>query len=413
MMGSFLCLRLRGYKMKKRILITHWSMVMGGIEIALINLLNRLNPDQYEIDLLLETKTGEFLYRVPQYVNIIDAESVGVLCSSKRMLFRELRHFRLISACKLVYYYLRKRRDKMYEIHFRNLRQLNYDIAICYSPSLMLMQLVNNHVEAPIKMYFMHNKPFIDNKKTNDGPGYSNMALRGKYLKNYSYICGVSNSITDKLKELFPQYAEKCITIYNYIDVEEIVNKSTQFVATEMTDDRHSVKILSVGRFVSEKNFTVIPSVCELLVKQRLKVKWYVIGDGNEFEKTQNLILEKHLEDRVFLLGAKDNPYPYFKACDIYCQPSLTEAYCITACEARILNKIIVATDFPAIREQLQNGLGGIIVKNEPNYIAEGIEKVIAMGAEEKKDMLAYAQYPNNLEQATQNKFFEIINSLE
>ena len=398
--------------MKKRILFTHWSMVIGGIETALINLLKRLNPNQYEIDLLLEKKTGEFLDRVPPYVNIIDVESIGLLCGSKKMLFKEMRHFKFISAVKLVHYYLHRRRDKMYDIHLKNLPKLNYDIAICYSHSQMLMQLVNNHVEAPMKLYFMHNEPFVDNKNPKDGPGFSNMALRGKYLENYNYLCGVSNSITDKLKELFPQYAEKCITIYYCIDADEIIKKSAQAVATEMADAGSSIKILSVGRFVAQKNFTIIPSVCEILIKRGLDVKWYVIGKGDELETTQDSIRKKNLESRVFLLGTKDNPYPYFKACDIYCQPSLTEAYCITTCEARIFNKIIVATDFPGIREQLKNGLGGIIIKNDSSCIAEGLAKAITMGAKEKKDILAYAQYPNSLELAAQNKFFEIVNSL-
>lgn len=399
---------------KKRILIAHWKMVIGGTEVALINLLKHLNSDQYEVDLLLEIKSGEFLNRIPKYVNIIGVESLGLLSSSKKMLFKELRHFKFISAFKLVYYRLRNRRDKMYDIYFKDLQQLHYDIAICFSNyTLLLMQLINHRVEAPIKMYFMHNEPVLNYKSMRDEFGLINMACRGRCLENYNYLCGVSDSITDELKKLFPQYAERCVTIFNYIDSEEIIKKSKEYVATEMTDDGQCVKILSVGRFVAQKNFTVIPLVCELLVKMGLDVKWYVIGKGDELKPTQKLINKKHLEDRVFLLGAKDNPYPYFKACDIYCQPSLTEAYCITVCEARVLDKPIVATDFPGIREQLQNGLGGVIVENKPQCIAEGIAKVINMDAEEKGAMLANAQYPNCLERAAQDNFFEIINSLE
>lgn len=42
--------------MKKRILICHLKMVIGGIEVALINLLNRIDPNQYDVDLLLEDR---------------------------------------------------------------------------------------------------------------------------------------------------------------------------------------------------------------------------------------------------------------------------------------------------------------------------------------------------------------------
>lgn len=397
--------------MKKRILVTHWSMVVGGIETALINLLKRLDPDKYDVDLLLEEKTGEFLGRVPGFVNVTDVTSIGITLGLKKTALRELKSFRLGSACKVVYYKL-KNDVRCYDACCRNVAALWYDVAICFSQSPLLMKLVSDYVSSPLKMFFMHNELFVDEKKKG-GNGFSNMADRGKLFGNFDYLFGVSDAIRDKMKELFPQYAEKCRTLYNFFDVGEILEKADESAATEMEESGGEIKILSVGRFTPEKNFSVIPSACELLLDRGLDVKWFVIGDGNERARTQKLIEEKHLEDRVFLLGTKTNPYPYFKACDIYCQPSLAEAYCITVGEARIFGKPIVATDFSGIREQLSGGEGGKIVGADPRSIADGIAGIAAMPAGERDKMLALSAYPNRGERDAVKVFFDILDRAE
>ena len=45
---------------KKKLLFTAYSLEIGGIETALVNLLNRLDYDKYEVTLILEKKEGIF-----------------------------------------------------------------------------------------------------------------------------------------------------------------------------------------------------------------------------------------------------------------------------------------------------------------------------------------------------------------
>jgi glycosyltransferase involved in cell wall biosynthesis len=390
--------------MKKKILICHWNMVIGGIESALINLLNRIDSNQFEVDLLLEDKMGELLQFIPSYVNVIDSASIGLITGgTKRAFFYELKHFRIISALKVLYYWYRKDMRR-FDCFYEKAERKQYDVAISYSThSIGLTMFVNNYIDANVKMVFMHNKPV----KRVHKPGTIFMDDRIKCITNYNYICCVSDSIKDEFIELFPQYKNKCLTIYNFIDQTKINKLSLQNIKYDMQTD--SIKILSVGRITSEKNFTIIPAVCNELIKNGIDFKWYIVGDGDEREVVIKAIIEMGLQDKLILLGSKTNPYPYFKATDIYCQTSLTEAYCMTVCEARILNKPIVSTEFCGIREQLSNGRGGIIVETTPEAIAEGIIKIIKMDKDKKEEMLAIAAYPNELEMATANKFFEII----
>ena len=56
----------------KKVLIVMMSLYNGGAEKSLVNMLNELPSDKYEVDLLLFKKEGMFLKQVPSWINIID-----------------------------------------------------------------------------------------------------------------------------------------------------------------------------------------------------------------------------------------------------------------------------------------------------------------------------------------------------
>jgi glycosyltransferase involved in cell wall biosynthesis len=84
-------------------------------------------------------------------------------------------------------------------------------------------------------------------------------------------------------------------------------------------------------------------------------------------------IVESNIEKNVILLGQKNNPYPYMKMCDIYVQPSRHEGYGITILEAKILEKVIVASNIEPIKEQIIDGETGILVIPEAENFADAI----------------------------------------
>lgn len=65
------------------------------------------------------------------------------------------------------------------------------------------------------------------------------------------------------------------------------------------------------GRFCDAKNFDNIPDLCRRLVEDGLDVKWYLIGYGGDEPRIRQKIAEAGMEERVIILGKKDNPYPY------------------------------------------------------------------------------------------------------
>ena len=79
------------------------------------------------------------------------------------------------------------------------------------------------------------------------------------------------------------------------------------------------------------------------------------------------------MQERVILLGKKENPYPYIKECDYYIQPSRYEGKCVTVREAQMLGKPVVITRYATSSSQLEEGVDGIIVPTENGACAEAI----------------------------------------
>lgn len=122
------------------------------------------------------------------------------------------------------------------------------------------------------------------------------------------------------------------------------------------------ISVLSVGRFCEAKNFDNVPDICRRLVADGLDVTWYLIGYGGDEPLIRQKIDEAGMQARVLILGKKDNPYPYMRACDLYVQPSRYEGKAVTVREAQLLGKPVVITGYATSGSQLEDGVDGVIV---------------------------------------------------
>ena len=108
-----------------------------------------------------------------------------------------------------------------------------------------------------------------------------------------------------------------------------------------------------------------------------MNVKWYLIGLGPDEELIRKKIEETGMQEHVIILGKKENPYPYMKACDIYVQPSRHEGKCVAVREAQILGKPVIITNYETSVSQLKDGYDGVIVSMDNEKCAQGIAEVI------------------------------------
>ena len=125
------------------------------------------------------------------------------------------------------------------------------------------------------------------------------------------------------------------------------------------------------------------------------------MGDGPEKEHIENIIKERKINS-VKLLGFQDNPYAYMKKADVFVCPSFFEGYSTVVAEAQALGIPVLTTDCAGMREILDNGECGLIVKNSDDGIKSGLislfeDKQIYMNikknSESKKERLSTVLY--------------------
>ena len=110
---------------------------------------------------------------------------------------------------------------------------------------------------------------------------------------------------------------------------------------------------------------------------------------------------ELNEENNFYLLGAKENPYPYIKYANYFCLLSNYEGYGMVLDEAKILNKPIIITD-TASRESIINYNKGTIVENSEKGIYKGLKKklisdIIITDFEEKDTIKQTKEYYENI----------------
>ena len=358
-------------KLKKNILFAVRNMNIGGVEKSLISLLNSLNPNDYDIDVLVLENHGGFLEDIPSWVRVIywdgyadirDEVNLPPLFMIKR-LFKSgkiLRAFRLLAG--FLFYKISKNIIHYYKAVFKGLSvtglKKHYDIAVSYTSIIAyLSYVVLNYVYAGQYYGWIHfdvNQLVIERK--------SQYALHNRFDK----IFVVSDSGRTEFCRLFPSLSNRCYVGYNILNKSEIIKRSNEII--DLPCSNEFITIVTIARLSYEKGVDLAINAASELKKEYPQFKWYIIGEGKEYSKLLSIIDNEKLCDHVFLLGKKNNPLPYVKCSDIYVQPSRTEGYCTTTNEAKVLGKPIITTDVNGMREQFVNKETAYIVPRENSH---------------------------------------------
>lgn len=365
--------------MKKKIFIFSHAMEIGGAERALLGLLNSIDYSKYDVDLFLLKHSGELMPLIPKQVNLLPEISqysaimkpmvlalkegqikvvLGRLCGKLKAKLYDIKHTLNRSAVAIEYSH------KHTVKYLPKVNNEHYDIAISF---LTPHYIVSEKVNADKKIAWIHT-----DYSTIELDVKSELAMCSKF----DNIVSISDDVTRAFLSTFPSLENKIVKIENILSKDFIEEQADLFnVENEMTDD--SVELLSIGRFCEAKNFDNVPEIASIIKSKGVDFKWYIIGYGADENLIKSKIAQYNMEDTVIILGKKENPYPYIKACDIYVQPSRYEGKCVAVREAQILNKPVIITNYASSKSQLQDGFDGIIVPMDNQGCADGIVKVI------------------------------------
>ncbi|WP_191561443.1 glycosyltransferase [Metabacillus idriensis] len=365
--------------MKKDIIICLYDMEIGGIERSLINMLENFDYEQFNVDLLIFEHKGDFMKLIPKQVKIlpqIDKYAVfrkpivqclregHIITSSIRILSKYISNIKAkVSKLDEGSAYIQMQLAIKFSSHILPKLKKQYDLAISYA---WPHDIVANRITANKKIAWIHtdySSLEIDN----------NIDLK-TWLK-FDNIASISKDCTSAFLKMYPSLKEKIVLIEN-ITSPEFINRMSKSPGIEQFElKEHDFNLLSVGRYSYVKGFDMaIKALKRLHDKGYTNIKWYVIGYGGSESELLQLIKENGLEKSFKLLGKKDNPYPYIKACDLYVQPSRYEGKSVTVTEAKILRKPILITRYPTASSQIEHGVEGFICELSVEGLVKDIE---------------------------------------
>ena len=138
---------------------------------------------------------------------------------------------------------------------------------------------------------------------------------------------------------------------------------------------KEEIAIAIIGRLAPIKNHALFLSVVEdVLKKTSKKVKFFIVGDGEERANIEERVADLNAEfkDAILMTSWIKNIGEFNAGMDIICLTSNNEGTPVSLIEAQAGNLAVVSTDVGGVRDIVKEGETGYIVpKNNVNLFSE------------------------------------------
>ena len=366
----------------KKILFSAFSLDVGGIETALLTLLKYLVKD-YDITLVLEKRQGVFLEDLPKDIKVITFTPSSIKFSLIR---KVVNFFKQLS----------------FKLKYKNKFDFSADFATYSMPASFVARTASKNNAIWIHNNYMN---FYDN----DIQQYRKF-FKSLKIQEFKKIVFVSNLDKKVFVAQFPELTKLTTVCNNLIDYEKIyklanekipdedlekifgedypnikLNKSSKKEAEKQSKKETKVPIfINVGRHdEKQKQISRILDATEKLNKNGFKFKVLLVGKGTNTKDYEQVIKEKKL-DNIIMLGAKKNPYPYFKISDCFLLSSQFEGYPVVFVESEILGLPIITTDVSDSKKDI-DGKFGQVVDNSAKGVYRGMKNFLEKGIKTDK----------------------------
>lgn len=367
---------------KIKLLVCFIQVHIGGAMTSLVNFLNALDTDKYDVDVIFyENNRGRC--GIKDTINILPQAKIHRKYNAKNIIKKLCSPAYVVALMKSVYYKkIRHNKRKAIQIMSkqgcRYSRRLDkeYDVAIAYEFTWCL-NYVTNRIKAKKKVSWHH----IEFEKS--GMDFN---IDKKALDRADALVFVSGECRESYIRKHPEHKEKAYFIPNLLSSEYVRNNGREDVLLPFENENRYLKLITVARISFEhKGLDRAVKVFSRLKSDGLleNVKWIIIGNGNDLPMLRNMIKAEGLEDCIYPIGARENPIPYLKKCDAFFLPSRHEGKPMAVTEAFIMGLVPIVTEYTSAREQIRHGLDGLVFDNNDEALYQGLKELL-----EKPDIL-------------------------
>ena len=290
-----------------KVAIFQYDLSVGGIQKSLVNLLNNIDRNKYEIDVYLFNNNFFYVDQLPANTNVVILNKYAYI--NRIVPFNIVKK---VAKCTI---------------------GKEYDIAIDFNSYLNECSINAIKVKAKKRFIWCHNDV---EKKTKNEFLYRILFTMSK--KKYSYfdkVIAVSEGARQAFFRKTGYDLSRIEVVPNTIDYSRIWELSEEH--NDLVVDENKYNLCTVGRICHQKGFDILIRKMNDIVKRRQDIHLYMIGDGKDRKKIEKLIGKYKLENHITLLGNQKNPFSYVMKMDGFVLTSRYEGQGMVILEAQCL----------------------------------------------------------------------------
>ncbi len=337
----------------KKLLFMLPNLSHGGAEKVLVNLVNNLNSQKYDI-------------------TVMTLFDVGI---NRQFLLPHI-HYKYVfkktfpANCKILSLFSPKFLHKLFI-------KENYDMEISY------LEGPTSRIVSGVKQ--------IENKKNIPTVAWIHISQRDLKTAVYAFCCAkeakncynsfdrivcVSKTVADDFQSIFSLEKEP-VVLYNTVESNKILEKASEEV-TDVEFSETERNIIAVGTLKQVKGFERLINIHKKLRDSDLPVHLYFLGEGPDKDLLKEQTKKFGIDDSVTFLGYKTNPYKYVKKCDLFVCSSYAEGFSTAATEALIVGTPVCTTLVSGMKEMLgDNNEYGVVTENSEEALFNGIYRML------------------------------------
>ena len=334
--------------MKKILFFIH-DLGPGGAEKVLVNLVNNMNPEQFDITVMALVGGGVNEQFLKPHIRYIPC-----FCKLPR---GHIHLLKLFTPQQLHKWFVKEKYDV--EISYLEGPSARI-ISGCTNPNTKLVSWV--HVEQHTRKIVA--KAFVSFKESEHC-----------YQQFHQTVC-VSEYVKRDFLSLYPKLSQVDV-LYNTNETVQIIQKKDE-VVEQFNFGSDDIRLCGVGKLMPNKCFDRVVRIHKRLKEQGYPVHTYLLGDGPERERLGQFVKENGLTENVTFLGYQTNPYKYVANCDLFVCASLAEGFSTAATEALIVGTPVCTVEVSGMKEMLgENNEYGIVTENDEEALYQGIKRLL------------------------------------
>lgn len=333
--------------MKKILFLIH-DLHHGGAEKVLVNLVNNMDPGQFDITVTALFGGGvneQFLKPHVRLKTIFPRSFPGNS------------HVMKLFSPKL--------------LHRLCVRE-HYDVEIAYleGPAARIISGCTNPDTK--KVCWIH---CTMQSETDLAIGFRSAAEARSCFSRFDRGVFVSKGVMEAFGKLCPMAHMQ--VLHNTNESDKILEKARES-AEQGIFREDELRLIGVGKVEAVKGFDRLARIHTQLRREGYPIHTYILGQGSLEAELRAYLEQEGMRDSFTFLGYQTNPYKYVAKCDLFVCASHAEGFSTAATEALICGVPVVTTNVSGMKEMLgEHNDYGVITQNNEESLYQAIKHLL------------------------------------